>query len=121
MIFTGGAIADILVGHKAEITALGITSEGMRAISASLDNTMKMWDLRTGKVTKTINGVGKDVLQVRSCLCNFHDHSLRLVALVKCDYTNALSSCNLDCDHIETNKSSGHTQSPDSKVPPMVF
>lgn len=68
MIFTGGAIADILVGHKAEITALGITSEGMRAISASLDNTMKMWDLRTGKVTKTINGVGKDVLQVRSCL-----------------------------------------------------
>ena len=63
-IILGGAIADILVGHKSEITAIGITSEGMRAISASLDNTIKMWDLRTGKVTKTINGVGKNVLQV---------------------------------------------------------
>lgn len=52
------------MGHKAEIKAIGITSEGMRAVSASLDNTIKMWDLRSGKVTKTINGVGEDVLQV---------------------------------------------------------
>lgn len=62
----GGSLADILVGHKAEITALAITSEGMRAVSTSLDDTMKMWDLRTAKVTKTISNVGKNVLQVRN-------------------------------------------------------
>lgn len=64
VIYVGGALADILVGHKDEITAVAITSEGMRAVSTSKDNSMKMWDLRTGKVTKTINGVGKNVLQV---------------------------------------------------------
>ena len=64
VIFVGGALADVLVGHKGEITAIAFTSEGMRAVSASQDNTIKMWDLRSAKVTKTISGVGKDVLQV---------------------------------------------------------
>lgn len=60
----GGALADVLVGHQGEITALCVAADGVRLLSASRDDTMKLWDLRSGRVVASLPGVGRDVLQV---------------------------------------------------------
>ncbi|XP_013420669.1 uncharacterized protein LOC106180985 isoform X2 [Lingula anatina] len=61
----GGMLFDILSGHTEPITAVTTTTDGMRAVTTSKDNTMKLWDLRTGRVTKTIDGVGKETVYIR--------------------------------------------------------
>ena len=53
----GGILFDLLSGHTDEITALTLTSDGMRALTSSLDDTIKLWDLRTGRVVKTLQGM----------------------------------------------------------------
>ena len=62
----GGILHDLLSGHSEPITAVGLTTEGMKALTASKDNTMKLWDLRSGKVMKTIDGVGTNVTTIKA-------------------------------------------------------
>lgn len=62
---SGGILFDLLSGHTEPITAVGLTSEGMRAITASRDNTMKVWDIRSGKVVKTLENTGTNIQTVR--------------------------------------------------------
>nr|XP_022332826.1 uncharacterized protein LOC111130267 isoform X3 [Crassostrea virginica] len=61
----GGILFDLLSGHTDPITAVEVTTDGGKAFTASRDNTMKMWDLRTGKVMKTINDVGTNITRIR--------------------------------------------------------
>ncbi len=61
----GGVLFDLLSGHNEPITAVITTSDGQRAVTTSKDNTMKVWELKTGRVTKTLTGVGVDVLAIR--------------------------------------------------------
>ena len=44
------------VGHTGNIRGIAVTSDGKRAISASMDQTLKVWDLETGKEIRTITG-----------------------------------------------------------------
>jgi WD40 repeat protein len=39
-----------LTGHADEIRAVAVTPDGQRAVSASGDRTLKMWDLETEEV-----------------------------------------------------------------------
>ncbi|XP_052705223.1 uncharacterized protein LOC128180999 isoform X4 [Crassostrea angulata] len=61
----GGILFDLLSGHTDPITAVEVTSDGGKAFTASKDNTMKMWDLRTGKVMKTLHDVGTNITRIR--------------------------------------------------------
>ncbi len=45
-----------LRGHAAEISAVAITPDGQRAVSASLDYTLKIWDLVSGQPINTLAG-----------------------------------------------------------------
>ncbi len=66
----GGILFDILSGHSNTITAVATTSDGQRAVTSAKDNTLKLWDLATGRVRKTIAGVGTDVRSLRLALGN---------------------------------------------------
>ena len=57
----GGILNDCLQGHDKPITAIQLTKDSTKAITASLDNTVKIWDLKYGRVTKTIPDVGAKV------------------------------------------------------------
>src|SRR5262249_48373120 len=43
-------------GHTNQISALSFSSDGKRLISGSLDTTIKLWDLETGRVLKPFEG-----------------------------------------------------------------
>ncbi|XP_035669372.1 uncharacterized protein LOC118411296 isoform X1 [Branchiostoma floridae] len=66
----GGVLFDLLEGHTDKLTAVAGTTDGFRAVTASMDESIKFWDLRTGKVVKTIDGVGSDVRSLTLCMNN---------------------------------------------------
>ncbi len=43
-----------LVGHEEPVTAVAVTPEGSRAVSASEDRTLKVWDLASGRCEATV-------------------------------------------------------------------
>ena len=59
----GGVLFDLLAGHTSEITAVTVSSDGSIAGTASTDGTVKMWDLRSRKVLKTLLKMGTEVGQ----------------------------------------------------------
>nr|KAG5686694.1 hypothetical protein BaRGS_013593 [Batillaria attramentaria] len=69
----GGVLFDLLSGHTDEITAVSLTSDGMRALTSSLDDTIKLWDLRTGRVVKTLEGVAVCVASEGQILVVMHE------------------------------------------------
>lgn len=66
----GGVLFDLLSGHTDPITAVALTSDGLKALTCSKDNTMKLWDLKTGKVLRTIENVGTNVRIIRPAMNN---------------------------------------------------
>ncbi|XP_076471205.1 NACHT and WD repeat domain-containing protein 2-like [Babylonia areolata] len=66
----GGVLFDLLSGHTDEITAVTVTSDGLRALTSSLDNSTKLWDLRTGRVVRTLEGLGAKVTALRTAKNN---------------------------------------------------
>jgi WD40 repeat protein len=52
----GGALLFTLAGHTGRVRAVAITSDGRRAISASDDQTVKIWDLKRGAEERTMTG-----------------------------------------------------------------
>ena len=45
-----------LSGHIAPVTGCAFTSDGKRAVSSSLDYTLKLWELHSGMCLETIYG-----------------------------------------------------------------
>jgi WD40 repeat protein len=52
----GTALLRTLSGHSSAIDAVAVTSDGRHAISASEDNTLKVWDLEKGGELHTLTG-----------------------------------------------------------------
>ncbi|MEH2059517.1 MAG: WD40 repeat domain-containing protein [Nostoc sp.] len=52
----GGNLVRILTGHNDSVNAVAIAPDGQTAVSASVDNTLKLWDLETGKEISTLRG-----------------------------------------------------------------
>ena len=61
----GGILYDFLSGHTQPITAVTSTIDGQKAVTTSMDDTMKVWEMRSGRVTKSISGVGRNTLHIR--------------------------------------------------------
>ena len=62
----GGILFDLLSGHTKSITALTVTSDAQNALTASEDDTLKVWDLKSGKVTSTVDNFGTNVSKIRT-------------------------------------------------------
>ena len=43
-------------GHSAYVNGVAVTADGRRAVSASGDNTLKVWDLESGRELRTLAG-----------------------------------------------------------------
>lgn len=47
-----------LVGHVKGVTSLAVSADGSRAVSASLDGSVKLWDVKARKLLETSQGQG---------------------------------------------------------------
>ena len=45
-----------LEGHSGFVDGVAVTPDGKRAVSASWDKTLKVWDLETGRMLRTLEG-----------------------------------------------------------------
>jgi WD40 repeat protein len=52
----GGSLLLTLEGHKKMVSSVAVTANGKRAVSASDDRTLKVWDLETGRALRTLEG-----------------------------------------------------------------
>jgi WD40 repeat protein len=52
----GTALVRTLEGHSQWVSSVTMTADGRRAVSASADNTLKVWDLETGRQLCTLEG-----------------------------------------------------------------
>ncbi len=50
----GGPLLRTLAGHTDQVRALALTPDGRRAVSGSLDHTLRLWDLETGECILTL-------------------------------------------------------------------
>ncbi|XP_059150871.1 uncharacterized protein LOC131937445 isoform X2 [Physella acuta] len=66
----GGMMYDVMSGHTAPVTALTLTTDGLRVLTASRDRTIKLWDIRSGKVLKSMKDQGSDISVIRTAMAN---------------------------------------------------
>src|SRR5271166_5339666 len=52
----GGPMIRTLEGHTGPVRAVAVTPDGCRAVSASDDQTLRLWDLSTGQTIRTLEG-----------------------------------------------------------------
>jgi WD40 repeat protein len=52
----GGPLIRTFKGHTGTINDVSVTPDGRCAISASYDNTLKVWDMETGMEIRTLEG-----------------------------------------------------------------
>ena len=60
----GGSLIRTFEGHSLRVTAVAMTLDGRRAVSASTDNTLKVWDLESGRELRALEGHSKPVNSV---------------------------------------------------------
>ncbi|MFN8938244.1 MAG: WD40 repeat domain-containing protein [Acidobacteriota bacterium] len=53
-----------LAGHSGPVRHVALTPDGQRALSASDDNTLKLWNLESGEVIRTLAGHRRPVWHV---------------------------------------------------------
>jgi guanine nucleotide-binding protein subunit beta-2-like 1 protein len=95
-----GRVKKRLVGHHHIIQDLDLSSDGQYALTASWDNTCRLWHLPTGKTTKKFSADGhtKDVLSVafspdnRQIVSGSRDRRIKLWNTIGCcKWTSQLS------------------------------
>ena len=86
----GTGLLRTLAGHAASVFAVAVTPDGRRAVSASVDKTLKVWDLESGGELRTLAG---------------HAHFVTAVAVmpdgrraVSASYDKTLKVWDLDAD-----------------------
>lgn len=66
----GGILYDLLSGHTKPITAVTTTTDAQKALTSSEDNTLKVWELKNGKVIATIDDFGTNISKLRTAVNN---------------------------------------------------
>lgn len=56
LVSPGGSLLLTFTGHSDSVRAVALTPDGKRVISASFDNTLKLWNLQTGEEIATFIG-----------------------------------------------------------------
>ncbi len=80
----GGALIFTLASHTGRVRSLALTPDGSKAISGSDDHTLKIWDLRRGKLERTIIGHSDAIRAVavlaggERAISASDDHTLRI-------------------------------------------
>ena len=80
----GGPLIRILEGHSGSVREVAITPDGRRAVSASWDNTLRVWDLESGQSLRTLQGHSSEVIGVaitpdgRRAVSASYDNTLRI-------------------------------------------
>jgi WD40 repeat protein len=80
----GGALIYTLASHNARVRCLALTPDGTRAVSASDDQTIKVWDLSRGRLDRTIIGHSDSIRAIavlasgKSAVSASDDHTLRV-------------------------------------------
>jgi len=60
----GGPLIRSLIGHAGWVNAVALIADGRRAVSASDDQTLKVWDIDSGKLLRTLEGHAGEVRAV---------------------------------------------------------
>ena len=60
----GGPLIRTLKGHSGEVLSVCVTPDGQHVVSASDDQTLKVWDLQSGQELRTLKGLSRNVLSV---------------------------------------------------------
>ncbi|HEY6968948.1 MAG TPA: hypothetical protein VJA94_07085 [Candidatus Angelobacter sp.] len=80
----GGNLLRTLRGHSASVSGVAVTPDGRRAISASDDEMLKVWDLESGQELQTLRGHSHNVEGVavtpdgRRAISASLDHTLKV-------------------------------------------
>jgi WD40 repeat protein len=80
----GTALVRTLVGHSGWVNAVAVSGDGRRAVSASADKTLKVWDVESGRELRTLEGHRDEVLGVamsgdgRRAVSASIDHTLKV-------------------------------------------
>ena len=80
----GGPLRQILVGHGAPVNAVAFLAAGARALSASFDRKLRLWDVSTGETLRILEGHTGSVNSVailpdgNRAVSGSHDRTLRL-------------------------------------------
>ena len=57
-----GPLLTTLVGHICKVYSVAVSPDGLKIVSGSQDNTIKIWNAETGDVIHTLKG-NRDILQ----------------------------------------------------------
>src|SRR5271166_1143606 len=60
----GGPLIRTLEGHTDDVRAVAVTPDGRRAVSGSVDRTLRVWDLEVGQSLRTLEGHSNAVVGV---------------------------------------------------------
>ncbi|XP_070554535.1 NACHT domain- and WD repeat-containing protein 1-like [Ptychodera flava] len=63
----GGPLLRTVAGHKDNMIGLDISWDGKLALTGGADNSIKLWDVESGYLLKTLENVGKDVNELKFC------------------------------------------------------
>ncbi len=80
----GTGLVRTLAGHLSGATSVAVTPDGERAVSASYDRTLKVWDIASGRSLSTLEGHSREVRGVamtpdgRRAVSASRDKTLRL-------------------------------------------
>jgi WD40 repeat protein len=81
---SGAALQRTLEGHTDAVSDVVVTADGRNAVSASWDNTLRVWDLETGNILRTLvghtNGVNGVAVTAdgRRAVSASDDHTLKV-------------------------------------------
>jgi WD40 repeat protein len=64
LIAPGGPLVRVLAGHSDRVSAVAVTPDAKCAVSGSCDQTLKVWDLESGKELQTLAGHSDSVAAV---------------------------------------------------------
>ena len=78
------ALANTLTGHTQQVDSVAISSNGQTLVSGSGDNTIKIWNLKTGKLKSTLAGHTQPVDSVaispdgQTLASGSYDHTIKI-------------------------------------------
>lgn len=79
-----GPLLRTMAGHVSEVSAIALTSDGQRAVSASWDRTLVVWDVESGAAERRLKGHKSGVMAVamtadgRHAISGDHEGTLRV-------------------------------------------